>query len=96
MDRYPSLGRKITAATEQEAMDLVRAVWPSAHKEGSTGFERSWWVERELVAHQWPKNNQTLEPLWVRVSKPATNLASLSNSSKVATKDEQLNKRPRR
>ncbi|AOG02996.1 hypothetical protein BSY19_5134 (plasmid) [Bosea sp. RAC05] len=67
-DRYPQLGPRSAAATDDEAMRLVRAIHPTAHKEGSTGFERSWWMGRILVAHQWPQHHRSLEPLWVRVA----------------------------
>lgn len=67
LDRYPELGPKLTAATEMEAMTMVRAVWSQAYKEGSTGYERTWWVGKELVAHQWPKSARAPEPLWIRI-----------------------------
>lgn len=52
-------------------MDLVRAEWPSACQEGSTGFERSWTADvsgdLRLVAHSWsPRRDGGW--YWVRVA----------------------------
>lgn len=56
-DRYPTLGRRRTFATFEEVIAHVRASWPTAGAEGSTGSERSWAVGRHpddlLVAHSW-------------------------------------------
>ena len=72
IDRYPFLSpRKVKVASPDSVMALVRATWPQACQEGSTGYERTWVtntpIGRRLVAHSWsPRRDMAW--FWVRVS----------------------------
>jgi hypothetical protein len=65
-DIHQNLGPKTFVPDDWEALILrVRAIWPDAWAEGSTGPERSWWTRDEsapdydgiwaLIGHSWPK-----------------------------------------
>ncbi|GHE79402.1 hypothetical protein GCM10019059_42410 [Camelimonas fluminis] len=66
-DRYPDLGPKLTADDFLDAMRKVHNIWPRAVAEGSTGYERTWWIDDKLVAHHWPQRKRAPEPLWLRI-----------------------------
>jgi hypothetical protein len=71
-DRYPTLGERILVKDFDAALAAVRAVYPDAGVEGSTGFERSFERTtdrgRELVAHCWPKSRSwKSEEMFVRI-----------------------------
>lgn len=57
VDRYPELGPKVRISGFEDALDKVRARYPAAYAEGSTGSERTWFVgrppDRRHVAHHW-------------------------------------------
>ena len=50
-DLHPELGPRQRAASIDDCLLRVRAAYPNAHMEGSTGAERSFWVAGQLVAH---------------------------------------------
>lgn len=58
-DRYLFLGDRQLVADYDAAFAAVRAIWPTAHVEGSTGAERTFYVgpsgRAGLVAHCWPR-----------------------------------------
>jgi hypothetical protein len=66
-DLHPELGPRQRAETLEACLLLVRAQHPRAHMEGSTGRERSFWVDKRLVGHAWPVARQP-EAMWIRVS----------------------------
>jgi hypothetical protein len=71
-DRYPTLGDRILVKDFDAAFAAVRAVYPDAGVQGSTGFERSFERTthrgRELVAHCWPKSRSWKgEEMYVRI-----------------------------
>ncbi len=73
VDRYPTLGRKRRISGPEEALELVRAVHPTASQHGSTGAERSWTVgegqSRIIVAHHWnPWRGRNRDIWWLRVA----------------------------
>lgn len=58
-DRNPGLGPRVSLHGLEAVIAHVRATWPTAGQEGSTGAERTWLVRGEgtadrLVAHHWP------------------------------------------
>lgn len=67
-DRYPSLGPRRRITDADEALTIVRACYPTAVQEGSTGAERSWTVgtgrERVLVAHHWCRGSLIADGTW--------------------------------
>ena len=65
-DRYPELGPKYRVATIEACLEMVRKRFPAAYMEGSTGAERTFFVERRLVAHAWPISRQR-DAMWLRV-----------------------------
>lgn len=71
-DRYSALGgTKHKLSTPEDVLDFVRAAWPGACQEGSTGFERSWTATVEgamrMVAHSWsPRRDMAW--FWVRIA----------------------------
>jgi hypothetical protein len=56
-DIHHDLGPKKRLASYEHAFAAVRAIWPGARSEGSTGFQRSFWIgpasDAELVGHAW-------------------------------------------
>ena len=68
-DIHQDLGPRIRVRQGgiDECLRLVRAVHPRACMEGSTGFERSFWNGRTLVAHAWPLRPMT-EDFWLRIA----------------------------
>jgi hypothetical protein len=56
-DRYAeTLGGDLSRhETLEDAIARVKSVYPQAYAEGSTGFERTFWVsgEEDIVAHAW-------------------------------------------
>lgn len=58
-DRYASelTGPKLKFNSFESSLLYVRNIFPDVYAEGSTGFERTFWVKRnsepELVAHVW-------------------------------------------
>lgn len=72
-DIHPDLGPRTRVATVEKALAAVRKVWPQAYLEGSTGFQRSFWVdlagEAELVGHCWEIRGISGD-FWLRVRQP--------------------------
>ena len=67
-DLHPDLGPRTRVASIEEALLRVREAHPGAHMEGSTGAERSFWLDGRLVAHAWPvMATAAAEELWLRV-----------------------------
>lgn len=60
-DRYPEIGPKYRVDAD-EVLPFIRKHFPTAHAEGSTGPERTWWVPDlsrdvtgvRMVAHSFP------------------------------------------
>jgi hypothetical protein len=70
-DIHPDLGPRSRVSSIEEALTHVRKVWPSAWREGSTGFQRSFWVkdaggEAVLVGHCWEIRGRE-DDFWLRV-----------------------------
>lgn len=73
-DRYSSLGLKQAASSLDDSSEKVRAIWPGADCEGSTGQERTYAVRTDdgvlLVGHAWAPRKR-----WnVRIAKPGAGL----------------------
>lgn len=72
-DRYPFLGDRKLVKNFEAALEAVRAVYPDAIVEGSTGaersFERSSFGGRELVAHCWPRRRGE-DAMYLRLLSP--------------------------
>lgn len=68
-DRYTFLGTRVLVADFGAALAAVRATWPTAYAEGSTGAERTFYVVRDekagLVAHCWPRRSRE-EAMYLR------------------------------
>lgn len=71
VDRYKWLGpkRRIEPTSHDDLLRRVREWWPTVNVEGSYGFERSYWVRGELVAHCWPVQRSPLG-YWLRIALP--------------------------
>lgn len=54
MKNDPKLGPAKRVASFEAALDAIREFYPNAYVEGSTGPERSFWVENEAVGIAWP------------------------------------------
>jgi hypothetical protein len=54
-----------------ECMQYVRRFYPNVAMEGSTGSQRSFWVNREVVAHAFPVQNKS-EHFWLRCKSKAS------------------------
>lgn len=71
LDIHPDLGRKQRVGSIEDALTVVRTVWPRAWMEGSTGYQRSFWVSgsdgAELVGHCWEVRGKSGD-LWLRVT----------------------------
>lgn len=65
-DIHPELGPRKRVSSLEDALARVREVWPCASMEGSTGFQRSFWVEGELVGHCWEVRSRD-DDFWLRV-----------------------------
>lgn len=69
-DIHHDLGAKRRLPTYESAVEAVRAQWPGARIEGSTGSQRSFWTgtssEAELVGHAWEVRSRK-GGWWVRV-----------------------------
>ncbi len=63
--RYPELGPKRRVTSLEEAMQSVKNRYPQAYSEGSTGPERSFWVDGRFVAYAWPVRGKN--EFWLRV-----------------------------
>jgi hypothetical protein len=72
-DLHPTLGPRQRTRSVEDCLEQVRAHYPCARMEGSTGAERSFWVAGELVGHSWPVARSRNE-MWLRVRpvKPAS------------------------
>jgi hypothetical protein len=75
IDRYPDLGERILVSNLETALAAVRALYPDATMQGSTGFERSFVREtdrgQELVGHCWPKSKSwKTEDMFLRILAP--------------------------
>lgn len=68
-DTHPDLGPRVRADSVEACLSRVRDAYPRARAEGSTGFERSYWVDGLLVAHAWPVARQR-EAMWLRIRSP--------------------------
>lgn len=64
-DIHQDLGPKGRRPTMEDCIAWVRQVYPRAVCEGPTGPERTFWVDRELVAHAWKV--QRSDGFWLRV-----------------------------
>lgn len=78
-DRFPALGPKTKHVDADAVRAAVQHVWPKAYAEGSTGWERSWWVadpeggDPVLVAHHWPVDRRwRSEEMFARIVDPAS------------------------
>lgn len=59
-DTYSDIPSELSkVGTLDDALNLVRRSYSKANMEGSTGFQRSFWVDRQLVAHAWTTNSGT-------------------------------------
>jgi hypothetical protein len=70
-DIHPDLGPRSRISSIEEALAHVRKVWRSAWIEGSTGFQRSFWVkgaggDAVLVAHCWEIRGRE-DDFWLRI-----------------------------
>lgn len=65
-DIHPELGARTRVSSMDEALARVRKRWPRATIEGSTGFQRSFWIEGELVGHCWEVRGREND-FWLRV-----------------------------
>lgn len=68
-DIHPELGPKTRVQTPEEVFAQVIAAWPTAHREASTGDQRSWWVGEALVAHDWAVRGRS-RGYWLRLKRP--------------------------
>ena len=70
MDIHKDLGSKTRVGSIEQALEQVRRVWPNAGMEGSTGFQRSFWVPgpdgMTLVAHCWEMRGRD-DQFWLRI-----------------------------
>lgn len=66
-DLHPELGPRQRVESLEACLQRVRERQPRAHMEGSTGRERSFWVDKRLVGHAWPVARQA-EAMWLRIS----------------------------
>ena len=70
-DRYAEIlgGKKKKMPSFDACVTAVRMLFPMAYAEGSTGYERTFWLVGNLVAHAWPTNTKTtkLGAMWLRV-----------------------------
>lgn len=70
-DIHKDLGTKSRVSSIEEALFRVREHWPEAYLEGSTGYQRSFWVregsgEAELVGHSWEIRGRD-DDFWLRI-----------------------------
>lgn len=70
-DRYPEIGKKFRfKGMLEDVLLLVRETYPTAFKEGSTGYEYTFYIKTdndpELIGHAWSRDN---ENWWVRITK---------------------------
>ena len=70
-DRYPEIGPKEWVPDLWAAQGRVRAVYPKAACEGSTGPERTFWIngpdgQRDCIAHTWPRARNA-KGCWLRM-----------------------------
>ncbi len=65
-DIHPELGPRNRVSSTEEALARVREVWPLASMEGSTGFQRSFWIDGELVGHCWEIRSRE-DDFWLRI-----------------------------
>ncbi len=65
-DIHPELGPRMRVSSIEEALARVRDAWPRVGMEGSTGFQRSFWVDGELVAHCWEIRGRE-DDFWLRI-----------------------------
>ncbi len=57
-DIDPGVGRLQTFPTLFDAFAAARLMHPGASMEGSTGPQRSFWLDRECVGYAWPDSLQ--------------------------------------
>lgn len=69
-DLHPELGPRRRVASIEACLECVRVSHPAAYMEGSTGAERSFWVEGNLVAHAWPVRRSGGDDMWLRAANP--------------------------
>lgn len=67
---HPELGAKQRATSLQDALACVRARYPQASMEGSTGACRSFWADGLLVGFAWG-HARLRDVYWVRVATEA-------------------------
>jgi hypothetical protein len=70
-DIHPDLGPRKRVSSIEDALANVRKVWPSAWMEGSTGFQRSFWIRGAdglgaLVGHCWEIRGRS-DQFWLRI-----------------------------
>lgn len=69
MDIHKDRGQKTRVGSIEEALASVRKIWPGASMEGSTGYQRSFWVPghdgMELVGHCWELRGRD-DQFWLR------------------------------
>ena len=74
-DRYAEIlgGKKTRMSSFEACVTHVQALFPRAYAEGSTGYERTFWLGGELIGHAWPTNPRTtvLGAMWLRVRQDA-------------------------
>jgi hypothetical protein len=70
-DIHKDLGPKTRVSSTEDALARVRQRWPAAFAEGSTGYQRSFWIhgddrEAEFVGHCWEIRGRE-DAFWLRV-----------------------------
>lgn len=73
-DRYPNLGLRVDVEGFDKLLGIVQDNYYNAYAEGSTGSERSYFVqngawEPTLVAHSWPVRGSETR-FWLRIAEP--------------------------
>ncbi|NTF17885.1 hypothetical protein G6L37_05680 [Agrobacterium rubi] len=70
MDIHKDLGHRQRVASIDEALEAVRVTWTGAYMEGSTGYQRSFWIhgpgEAVLVGHCWEVRGRD-DSFWLRI-----------------------------